>query len=251
LKAFVLKRGMKNPAAFSLLLSALLLNASACRSVSGYSDLEASLRSTNEVRVRMYTAGAPVEVVPLRDTGKTVELLVGTYKVEIRREENNIRYTTDQRSRMLVANGTTRPTELTIEELERVSPSTPIEWSHSMALGTADHEWTSKGSTWNEHSSIVGLSTTWANVSRVTATEHGSPILKGIGFVGAFGGYLTGAGLIAYQANNWKEQKTVSVPLIGLGAGLIIAGIPFLVLAIKNRSRKVSVYGEEKGHPVR
>ena len=62
---------------------------------------------------------------------------------------------------------------------------------------------------------------------------------------------LTGAGLIAYQANNWKEQKTVSVPLIGLGAGLIIAGIPFLVLAIKNRSRKVSVYGEEKGHPVR
>lgn len=199
----------------------------------------------------MYGAGSPVEIVPVRETGKSVEMVLGTYKVEVRREVDNIRYTSGQRSSTLVGNGTTRPTELTLEEIERVSPSTPIKWIDSMALGTTDHAWTRSGVSWKEHSVTLGLSTTWANVSRVTATEHGNPLLQGIGFIGAVGAYLTGAGLIAYQLNNWKEQKTVNVPIVGVGAGVIIAGIPFLVLAIKNRSRKVSVYGEEKGHPVR
>jgi len=71
------------------------------------------------------------------------------------------------------------------------------------------------------------------------------------GLIGAIGAYLTGAALIAYQLNNWKTQKPVDEPLVGVGAGAIVLGIPFLVLGIKNRTYKVSVYGDDKGARVR
>lgn len=234
------------------LLPVLVFNATACRSVGGYSDLQAQVGSASQVKLEMYSNGGPVEVVPRSQGEQTATVEVGTYKVAMRRERDRVSYTTPASDdRLLVASGTLVETNLTLAELDGISPSKPLTWTHTMLLDRTDFGSKNGASTWKQHEGIVGVSTTWANVQRVTATEHGSSVLKGIGWVGAIGAYLAGAGVIAYELNNWKEKKTVNVPLIGVGGGLIVLGIPFLVLGIKNRSYKVSVYGEDKGSRVR
>lgn len=231
-----------------LVLTALMC--CSCATVTGYRDLRAELRSPTAVALDV---GGHTVLQVGRDY-ETFTLPVGKYQIELRREAGAIRYSTNvNTSGSLLGRMEQQPVSLSQEQLDAISPGTRLEWPAEIRLDLTDFNTSDSGTTtYTKHGVNVDLVTTWGNVRRVSAIEVVSAPMKWVLIGASIASYLAGAGIVALQLVEWKAERPVSVPLLAVGGGLVVLGVPLMIIGVKTgRPRTVSLYGENKGEAVK
>lgn len=228
-------------------LSAILC--CSCATVTGYTGMKAELRSARGVALKVGSA----TVLAAGPDYDTFTFPVENYRIEFRREAGAIRYTTNVDSfGVLLGQVEERPVSLSQAELDAISPSTPLAWTSEIRLDMADFKYRRGTTTFTKNSVNVQLLTDWANVRRVTGLEVVSAPVKWVLIVASVASYLAGAGLVASQLIEWQAKRPVSGPLLAVGGGLVVLGVPLMIIGAKlGRPRTVSLYGEGKGEPVK
>ena len=230
------------------LLSALMC--CSCATVTGYRDLKAELRSATSVALKV----GSITVMESGRDYETFTLPVEKYKIELSREAGAIRYSTNVDTfGSLLGRFEQRPVSYSQGELDAMSPGTPLVWSNEVRLDMTNFNFNDSGTTtFTKHGLNVELVTTWANVRRVTAIEVVSAPMKWVLIGASIASYLAGAGIVALQLVEWKADRPVSVPLLAVGGGLVVLGVPLMIIGVKTgRPKTVSLYGENKGEEVK
>jgi hypothetical protein len=239
-------------------LGFLLGLASGCRVTTGLSNFNAQVGDVSALKVSTHSsAGAHVLLEP-GGGPQVVKVPTGQQTIEVRRTSSSIMVDSNAGTMSLASDGQLIPVErllnldpqkepIDLALVRALPPDRRISWVGAATTDRTDFEYKSGKSTFTEHSVTFTTEGSWGrNVKSVVAVEHGSTALKVVGYVGAVGAYLTGAALIAVQANRLKEKEhgaaPVSWPLVGVGAGLIVLGVPLFILGKRNGNKVVSVF---------
>jgi hypothetical protein len=241
-----------------VLLGVLLTLSSGCRVTTGLSNFNAQVGDVSALKVSTHSSAGAHALLEPGGGPQVIKVPTGQQTIEVRRTRDSIFVDSNAGTKSLAADGQLIPVErlldldaqkqpIDLELVRGVKPERRISWVGSATTDRTDFEHHRGKSTFTEHSVVFTTEGTWGrNVKGVAAVEHGSGALRLVGYVGAVAAYLTGAALIAVQANRLKEREhgaaPVSWPMVGVGAGVIVLGIPLFILGKRNGNRVVSVF---------